>query len=168
MAELTQLTPRQEQFAQAYLATGIGAEAYRQAYPRSRNWKPDAVHVEASKMRADPRVALRIEELSDEARRRNAITVDSLTADFRDAIELAKKCGNPSAYVSALNGLMKLHGLGLEKRQVSTTKANDALQEMSLEELEDHIAKLNAEIAEEKKKIAEDQRRREEFWGRQA
>lgn len=144
MAELTELTPRQEQFAQAYVETGVGAQAYRQAYPRSRVWQPSAVHCAASKMLAIGKVSKRVEELNSEARRRNEVTVDSLTADFRDAIEFAKKCGNPSAVVSALVGLMKLHGLGIERKEVTV---KDDVRRMSKAELEAYEKDIEAQLA---------------------
>ncbi|CDN87344.1 Terminase small subunit [Hydrogenophaga intermedia] len=57
------LTPQQELFALA-LAKGVSqAEAYRQAYPRSQRWKADAVHQQASRTAADPKVSARVTEL---------------------------------------------------------------------------------------------------------
>ncbi len=63
------LTEQQEAFARAYIgeAEGCGAEAYRIAYPRSVNWKPNSLHCEASKMLSLPKVAQRITELREAA-----------------------------------------------------------------------------------------------------
>lgn len=57
------LTPQQEAFAIA-LSTGKSqAAAYREAYPRSKNWKTDAVYQAASHLASDPKVSARVAEL---------------------------------------------------------------------------------------------------------
>lgn len=57
------LTPKQDRFAQL-VGSGLSqAEAYRQAYPTSRKWKQDAVHVNASELAADARVRIRVSEI---------------------------------------------------------------------------------------------------------
>ena len=116
---MAKLTIKQEKFAQAYVETGNASEAYRTAYPRSQNWKPTSVEVNASKMLADTKVLLRIEQLRSEHRARHDVTIDSLTEDARDAIELAKIEGSPAAYVSAITLIAKLHGLLTEKHAVT-------------------------------------------------
>jgi hypothetical protein len=62
------LTPAQEKFVQAYALQRNASEAYRQAYPGSRKWKPEHVHQEACKLLKHPRVAPRVEELETIAR----------------------------------------------------------------------------------------------------
>lgn len=58
------LTPAQEAFAR-HLASGMSqAEAYRQAYPKSRSWKPEAVHTAGSKLMAIGAVSERVAELT--------------------------------------------------------------------------------------------------------
>ncbi len=57
------LTPKQEAFARAYVETGNASEAYRMAYPRAKNWKSEAVNVAASRLLANAKVSLRVEEL---------------------------------------------------------------------------------------------------------
>jgi phage terminase small subunit len=57
------LTPQQEKFAQAVAGGKSQAEAYREAYPKSKNWKDAAVHTNASKLMSDTKVLLRVEEL---------------------------------------------------------------------------------------------------------
>ena len=43
MKEAKPLSPQRELFAQLVASGKSQAEAHREAYPRSRNWKPDAV-----------------------------------------------------------------------------------------------------------------------------
>jgi hypothetical protein len=58
------LTPRQERFAQL-VAHGkkSQADAYREAYPTSCQWKDASVYVAASELAADAKVSRRIQEL---------------------------------------------------------------------------------------------------------
>lgn len=56
------LTPKQERFA-LLVAEGVTqADAYRQAYDTKA--KPESIHVNASKLMADAKVALRVAELT--------------------------------------------------------------------------------------------------------
>lgn len=50
----------QENFAQAYVETGNASEAYRRAYPRSKKWQPQSVHVKASELHAQNKVSIRL------------------------------------------------------------------------------------------------------------
>lgn len=56
------LTDKQEKFAILVAAGKHLIEAYREAYPNSKA-KDNAVYVEASRMAANPKIALRIEQL---------------------------------------------------------------------------------------------------------
>ena len=55
------MTPRQEAFALAYVETGNASEAYRRAYPRSRNRKPEPVDKRASELMANGKVLGRVD-----------------------------------------------------------------------------------------------------------
>ena len=57
------LTHQQERFALGVASGRSQAEAYREAYPKSRAWKDPAVHVNASKLMVDTKVRLRIRDL---------------------------------------------------------------------------------------------------------
>ena len=59
------LTSKQEAFAQAIAGGMNQSDAYRSAYNTGK-YKPEAIHVNASKMMADARVSLRLKELRDE------------------------------------------------------------------------------------------------------
>lgn len=58
-----ELTPVQEKFAQAVAGGENQAEAYRIANKRAKNWKPETVWSEASKMMAIPKVSTRVREI---------------------------------------------------------------------------------------------------------
>ena len=108
------LTPKQEAFALAYVETGNASEAYRQAY--TVNGKSEnAVHVEASRLLANPKVSLRVNELQAGHRERHNVTIDSLTKQLEEARALAIGEEHPSAAVSAIMGTAKLHGFLVER-----------------------------------------------------
>ena len=61
------LTPQQEIFAQEVARGKSLAEAYRQAYPRSRKWKQETVWSESSTLMSRPKVSKRVEALQQAA-----------------------------------------------------------------------------------------------------
>lgn len=113
--EEVRLTPKQEAFARAYMEVGNASEAYRLCYDVSENAKPEGVWVDACKLLANPKVALRVEQLQREARERHKIDIDTITQMLREDRELARKEGQSSAAVSAVMGLAKIHGLIVDK-----------------------------------------------------
>lgn len=112
------LTPKQEAFAQAYVETGNASKAYRRAYD-AENMKPTSIMVNACRLLQQPKVALRVAGLREDALERHEMTVDTLTALLMDDRDFAKENGAPAAATSATLGLMKLHGLGGENVNLS-------------------------------------------------
>ncbi|HGM5304223.1 TPA: terminase small subunit [Serratia marcescens] len=106
------LTIKQEAFCQAYIETGNASEAYRSSYA-AENMKPDAIHVQASKLLDNPKIALRVAELRGEIKERHSVTVDSLLAELEEARRAALTAETPqsSAAVAATLGKAKLTGL---------------------------------------------------------
>lgn len=115
---MTKLTPKQEAFAKAYIETGNASEAYRRAYDASR-MKPEATHVNACKLLASAKVALRVEELKAAHQKRHEVTVDSLVAELEEARALALKIEAPAPAVAATMGKGKLLGLVIDKAQLA-------------------------------------------------
>lgn len=66
-AEDTRLTPKQAKFAALYVELGNASEAYRRAYDVKPDAVPEGIHVDACKLLAKPKVALRVHELQEEA-----------------------------------------------------------------------------------------------------
>lgn len=106
------LTIKQEAFCQAYIETGNASEAYRSSYA-AENMKPDAIHVQASKLLDNPKIALRVAELRGEIKERHSVTVDSLLAELEEARQAALTAETPqsSSAVAATLGKAKLTGL---------------------------------------------------------
>ena len=126
---MEKLTQKQEAFARAYVETGNASEAYRRAYDAAR-MKPEAIHVNASKLLADTKVALRVDALQAKHAKRHDITVDRITEMLLDDRTLARSNDQPAAAVSAAMGIAKLHGLIIDKSKVELATHEDALTEL--------------------------------------
>jgi len=125
------LTPKQEAFAQAYLETGNASEAYRRSYD-AESMKETAIHVNASKLLKNTKVALRLDELQKRAQKRHDITIDTLTEMLKEDRALARDLEQTSAAVSAVMGLAKIHGLILDKAQISGDDDNPVVTRIEL------------------------------------
>ena len=109
-------TPKELQFAMAYVESGNAAEAYRLAYDTSGN---DATaRRNAFTVLHRPRVATEVERLHDEHRIRHAVTVDRLTKELEAARQLVFQNKSPSAAVAATMGKARLHGLLVDKQEL--------------------------------------------------
>lgn len=114
------LTPKQEEFARAYVETGCASTAYRRAYD-AENMKDAGIHVNACKLLKSAKVALRVEQLQQRAMKRHDITVDSITQMLMDDRKLAHEVESPAAAVAAAMGIAKLHGLVIDKSKADVT-----------------------------------------------
>ena len=63
------------------------------------------------------KVTARVGQLQARSLKRHDITIDSLTDRFEEARELAMDTAQPGAAVQACNGMAKVHGLLVERRQ---------------------------------------------------
>lgn len=111
------LTPKQEAFCQAYLESGNASAAYRLAY--STKAKDNVVWNEASALLQHPMVSLRIKELQAELAARHEVTLDSITMQLLEDRKLAYKMDNPSAAIAASMALAKLHGLLIQRAEIT-------------------------------------------------
>ena len=114
------LTPKQEAFALTYVETGNASEAYRRSY-NAEKMKPASVAVNASKLLADAKVALRVQELQANAVQRHEITVDDLIRELEEARTAASNQEKPqaAAMVAATLGKAKLLGMLTDKTEVT-------------------------------------------------
>ena len=127
------LTPKQEEFAQQWYATGNKTEAYRRAY-NAKNMTDEVISIEANKVSSNPKVSLRFSELQKAGQERTKTTVDDLDAMLKDAVGLAKSISNPSAIVSAVTALAKLHGLNApDKQHVDHSSTDGTMRPTTIE-----------------------------------
>lgn len=108
------LTLKQEAFARFYLECGNASEAYRRAYD-AENMQEQTIWRKAVEVLQNGKVAARLEQLQQAARERHEITIDTITKMLKEDRELAREQGQPSAAVSAVMGLAKIHGLVVDK-----------------------------------------------------
>ena len=113
------LTQKQENFALKFVECGNASEAYRIAYPRSKNWKQEAVHVKACELLKHDNVLVRIEELKAEHRARHDITVDDITDELKKVIKKADDKDDLSNHRGSAMDLAKLHGHLVERQHIT-------------------------------------------------
>ena len=126
------LTPKQEKFCYGYIETGNASGAYRAAY-NAEKMKPESVAVQAAKMLASPKIALKIDALRAELRQRHEITVDDLVAELEEARKLAFETDKAAAAVQATMGKAKLLGLVVEKQETNSVQPPKIIVELSNE-----------------------------------
>lgn len=105
------LTEKQEAFSLAFLETGNAAEAYRRAYDVAPDAKDGWLYVEACQLLDNPKIALRLKELRDQAERLSIFTLQAAMEEFEEARQAALREGQAAAAVSATTGKVKLFGL---------------------------------------------------------
>ena len=125
-----ELTIKQEKFCMVYVETGNASEAYRQAY-NAKNMKEASINVNASKLLADAKVALRIKELKSGHAKRHELTIDDLVDELEEARQAALLAESPqsSAAVSATMGKAKLLGLVVDKSDVKISSVKELTNE---------------------------------------
>lgn len=114
------LTPKQEAFARAYVETGNASEAYRSAYNVGKKTKTETVNKRASELLANGEVTGRVAALQSQAVERTLVTVESLTVKLEEArLHALKDEKGASAAVSAIMGMAKLHGLLIDRGELT-------------------------------------------------
>ncbi|HCY12971.1 MAG TPA: hypothetical protein DG414_03935 [Gammaproteobacteria bacterium] len=118
---MSKLTPKQERFAQSCVETlGALSLSYRDAYDAD-NMSDEAVKVEAWRLaHLHAGVGARIEQLQEKAARRHGVTMDSISVELDENRMMALEERAPAAAVQATMGKAKLHGLLVDKKEVTT------------------------------------------------
>jgi len=125
---MADLTPKQEAFALAFLETGNAAEAYRRAYDVATDAKDGWLYVEACQLLDNPKVALRLKDLREQAERLSIFNLSAAMDEFEQARKLAMTEKNPSAAVAATTGKVKLFGLDKPARVEHAGKDGGPIQ----------------------------------------
>ncbi len=139
------LTPKQRKFAEEYVNTGNGSEAYRRAYDVKPNTSLDTIKVNSSKLLADTNILLTIQKLQDKQAKKFEITrsdvakgyleiiqawrslmqlasKEELTKDEKQKFYLLKEMVKGSDYRGAYDSLAKMFGLNEpDKTQIDQT-----------------------------------------------
>ena len=106
------LTAKQENFCQA-IASGMNqSDAYRSAYDAG-NMKPESINVNASKLCADAKVALRVTELKDEIAAKALWTREDSVLTLKAIADKAE--AKDSDKTGAVKVLNEMHGYNAPK-----------------------------------------------------
>lgn len=110
-----ELTQQQENFCQLYIKYGIGAKAYLEAYPKSKNWKRNTLDCEVSRALNNPKINARISELNDQ---KTSALLQSTKLNKRKLLETAlqamEECNTPAErqhFVSLIKLLFQKEGM---------------------------------------------------------
>jgi phage terminase small subunit len=76
------LTVKQEKYTQGLFAGLSQREAYREAFPSSINWKDETVDARACELAKNSKVVVRLEELTNELKQRNMVTIEKTLAEY--------------------------------------------------------------------------------------
>lgn len=101
------LTSKQEAFAQAIASGKTQADAYRHAYDAS-NMKDSSIHVNASKLLSDAKVAQRVKELKVQVSEKALWTREKSVLALADIAQGAEARANEK--VAAIKELNAMHG----------------------------------------------------------
>ena len=131
---MTGLTPKQEKFCLRYIELSDATKAYKASYD-AENMKNVTCNRRAKELLDNGKIKARVRELRDMHVERHVVTVDSLTVELEEARQLAMTTAQPSPAVSASMGKAKLHGLIVDKGEltgrdggpVAVTSADDAI-----------------------------------------
>lgn len=132
------LTAKQEAFCQAIVSGMSQADAYRAAYNAS-NMKPPSVQVNASKLMANAKVALRVKELRAPVMEELRYDLKAAMEEAKEAFEVAKRKENGGAMVAAATLRAKLNGLLVDRSEIRTGPLDNLDH--------DELKQLNAAIA---------------------
>lgn len=134
-ANMRKLRAREEAACIALLSGVTQAEAYREAYPTAKNWKPNAVAVKACELFKRPEVKARLEELRASASERNNITVDSLLAELEVSRLAALNASTPQVSAAVAATMSKAKLLGFDKQIINHVGGTGPSQTPSVIEL---------------------------------
>lgn len=151
------LSPHQEAFARAYVETLSGAEAYRMSYNVRPGTKDSSIHVNASKLLADAKVAQRVAELQAAVAARHDVTMDKIVrelaligfSNMRDYVQIASDGSayvdlsaltrDQAAAISEVTSEVYMEGAGEDAKPVKKTRFKLADKRAALVDLGKHL-----------------------------
>jgi len=113
---MSDLTPKQEAFAVSVASGKTQADAYRATY-NAGNMKDTSIHVNASKLMADAKVAQRVVELRAPIAEKAQMTLESHLEDLQKLRNMAVKEKQYSAAITAEVNRGKASGLYVEQHK---------------------------------------------------
>jgi phage terminase small subunit len=144
------LTIKQEAFAQAYVAGGNAAAAYRQCYDVAASTKPGTVWSKDCLLLGNGKVRARISEIRADMRIKHGVNVETVNALAMAAYEKAMDEGKgASAAISAASLIAKLHGLITDRQvhKVTATISATVVDRPPRESRDEWLARRKREMA---------------------
>lgn len=118
------MSSQRETFCRLIALEGMtGTDAYRHAF--GSKGKPETVATEAWKLKVNPEVAQRIQELRNSLVDRSACTLDNHLAKLAELREIATQTGQVGAAVSAERFRGMASGLYIERQMTSTASLEE-------------------------------------------
>lgn len=160
---MAKLTPKQEAFCRFYIETGNASEAYRRAY-NAEKMKDTTIHVKASELLADGKVAVRVAELQAAIAKRHEVTVDrvvrelaligfsnmldymSTQEDGSAYVDLSKLTREQAAAIGEVTSETYFEGAGEDARPVKRTKFKLSDKRAALVDLGRHLGMFPQKI----------------------
>lgn len=116
---MSELTPKQEAFAQAVASGKSQSDAYRSAYKVRETTKAESVNQKASRLMAEVKVRARVEALRQPVVEAAQITLASHLERLRALSAAAEEGGQYSAAITAEVARGKASGLYVEKTELT-------------------------------------------------
>lgn len=127
------LTAKQEAFAQGVVSGLSQADAYRKAY-NAKNMKDATIHVKASELMADGKMAGRVETLRKPVIEELRYDLKMAMLEAEDAMKVSKDNKQGGAMVAAAQLRAKLNGLLVERKEIKVSVI-ESLAESELDRL---------------------------------
>lgn len=131
----TKLTQKQEKFCLKYIETGNASEAYRQSYNTSK-MKPETIHRKAKELMDAGKIAARIKELQEEAKKNSIVTARMKKDLLWVMANEARVDGDFTAAKGCINELNKMDGDHAPTKTLDLTRQLDDDKDL-LEQLRD-------------------------------
>jgi hypothetical protein len=125
------LTQQQEDFCKHYVNIGIGSEAVKKAYPKSKNWKRNTLDCQVQKLLNNELINHRINELNEQ---KTSALLQSTKISHRKLLETALQtmieCNTPAErqhFVSLIKMLFQKEGMLQPQNQVNIQVNNNTV-----------------------------------------
>ena len=115
---MNKLTAKQNKFVEQIGLGKTQSEAYREAYPKSNNWKDKTVWEKASALMKNGKVLARVEKIQKETSKKFNITRDTLIEEIIIAQDTDVIKKNGTAFLKAIELKAKITGNMIEKREI--------------------------------------------------
>ena len=124
---MSDLTPKQEAFANAVASGMTQADAYRAAYNAGK-MKPATIQRNASALMSNSKIATRVSDLRKPIAEKAQITLESHLKDLEKLRDSAKEARQFSAAISAEIARGKASGVAVDKSEVKTVVHSGVLK----------------------------------------